>query len=130
MDNRRSMSSKSEKRYICYWIGLLVNYLFTGREKQSSYSFMECKICGGLPFSIYYPVFFLIDFASSRGYDLTGAHNYYDLWVFDQSHEPKDSRVFHNKANVPIVMIANKLQASMRDLFFRARYIKNLIKYT
>lgn len=28
---------------------------------------------------------------------------------------PKDSRVFHKKANVPIVMIANKLQASMRD---------------
>lgn len=35
--------------------------------------------------------------------DITGA-----LWVFDESHEPKDSRGFHKKANVPIVMIANK----------------------
>ena len=66
-----------------------------------------------------------IYFASSRGDDLTGAHNYYDLWVFDSSHEPKDERVFHKKANVPIVMIANKLQASMRDQGpFRARYIR------
>lgn len=67
----------------------------------------------------------LIDFSSSRGDDLTGAHNYYDLWVFDESHEPKDSRVLHKKANVPIVMIANKLQAIMRDQGpFRARYIR------
>ena len=66
-----------------------------------------------------------IYFTSSRGDDLTGAHNYYDLWVFDESHEPKDSRGFHKKANVPIVMIANKLQVSMRDQEpFRARYIR------
>lgn len=66
-----------------------------------------------------------IYFTSSRGDDLTGAHNDYDLWVFDESHEPKDSRGFHKKANVPIVMIANKLQVSMRDQEpFRARYIR------
>jgi hypothetical protein len=42
-----------------------------------------------------------IYFTSSRGDDLTGAHNSYDLWAFDESHEPKDSRGFHKKANVP-----------------------------
>lgn len=29
-----------------------------------------------------------IHFASSRKNDFTGAHNYYDLWVFDEFHSP------------------------------------------
>lgn len=28
-------------------------------------------------------------FASSRRNDFTGAHDHYDLWVFDEFHEPR-----------------------------------------
>lgn len=31
-----------------------------------------------------------IYFASSRKNDFSGAHNYYDLWVFDEFHEPEE----------------------------------------
>jgi len=29
-----------------------------------------------------------IDFASSRRNDFSGAHDYYDMWIFDEFHEP------------------------------------------
>lgn len=81
-------------------------------------------------------------FASARRNDFSGAHDYYDLWVFDEFHDPdsvvgateqgttfantilkvldgqetrldlKYSRVFTKRNNVPIVMIANNIPAS------------------
>ena len=32
-----------------------------------------------------------IDYASARENDFSGAHDYYDLWVFDEFHEPEQS---------------------------------------
>jgi hypothetical protein len=31
-----------------------------------------------------------IYFASSRKNDFSGSHNYYDIWVFDEFHEPEE----------------------------------------
>jgi len=108
-----------------------------------------------------------IDFVSSRRNDFTGAHDYYDLWVFDEFHQPSESSgmfgateegtvysntilqvldgqegrldskygyggVFQKRKNVPIVMIANKLTASMKEegplrtRFVRLRFSSNI----
>lgn len=76
-----------------------------------------------------------IYFASSRRNDFTGAHNYYDLWLFDEFHETergsigtsfantllkvldgqecrldsKYGRGFTKKRNVPTVLVANMI---------------------
>lgn len=34
---------------------------------------------------------FNIDFASSRKNDFSEAHNFYDLWVFDEFHQPEEN---------------------------------------
>lgn len=78
------------------------------KEKYLLLDWIACQLCFGRPIKtkqmyVYGKpstqktliFFFLakvlkIYFASARRNDFTGAHNYYDLWLFDEFHEPEE----------------------------------------